>query len=118
MTSYLKTTGKMPFTGAEIAAEFGLPAKLAPMIDGIIARCCVNSSRPVMSSVWAVTTGDDFEQCSMHGTVAPVEIGAPYIYANGDEVRDCTYAAKPEAVAAVRQAVIKALDDELGVLAR
>jgi hypothetical protein len=71
-----------------------------------------------MSSVWAVTTGEDFERCSMHGNVAPIEIGAPYTYANGDEVRDCTYAAKPEAVAAVKQAVVKALDDEIGVFAR
>jgi hypothetical protein len=105
MTSYLISTGALPFTGTELCAELGIdPARFASLIETMITVEACNSAKPVTASVWRVAV-DGFERDKRHGGIEPIKISEPFEY-RGELYRDCTYVAHPHTVAMLQARVL------------
>lgn len=106
---YLVSTASFPFKAEDIRKDLGLKStKLDLLIEGAIASLCALSTRTVRSETWAICDDEKFEERSQrYGT--PISIGEPRRLSGTDTrlFRDVTYAPSPEAVAAVRERIIR-----------
>lgn len=109
MTSYLISSGAMPFTGQELCAEFGIADDFAPALDALISSLACDSAKPVLASVWRISDDARFATSSLHGGNRPARISEPFPY-RGAQYRDCTYFADRTAVALLRACVLDAAE--------